>query len=231
MRHRLARAEAVHDVTLAAAVHLHVHGQHHGVIAGGLDACQEVGGPAAVAVVVELEHLGSRACLGHVLDRPARGARQELERVALRGAARQDSGMPRREVERSISRTSTRMSWRMASRSIARRFRFSVISVSAPPSPKFHASRGRTFLACFRISGSVTNLSVMVQYDTASRRPGQGVLGQFASPYFVLGHQRRSTYSEYASRRWLRRASSGSHLAQYRARAWLLLASELTARV
>src|SRR5437867_8136044 len=45
------------------------------------------------------------------------------------------------------------------------------------------------------------------------RRLRQGsVLGQFASPDFVLDRQRRSTYREYASRRWLPRASSGSQL-------------------
>ena len=69
------------------AVDLHVHGEDHGLVARGLDAREEIGRPRAVAVVVELEHLRPRARLGDVLDRPARRPREELERVALRGAA------------------------------------------------------------------------------------------------------------------------------------------------
>src|SRR5947207_15449577 len=71
-------------------------------------------------------------------------------------ATGQVSGTPRRLVRRSIARTSTRTFCWMARRSRWRRLRRSVRSVSAPPSPKFHASRGSRCLAARRISGSVT---------------------------------------------------------------------------
>src|SRR6185369_13493167 len=85
---------------------------------------------------------------------------------------------------------STRTSWRIARRLIARRLRRSVVSVSAPPSPKFHASRGRTFLACFRISGRVTNLSVMAQYHTARGPSGQLERGE--GPICFVGARDRT---------------------------------------
>src|SRR5437762_7628244 len=71
-------------------------------------------------------------------------------------ATGQVSGTPRRLVRRSIARTSTRTFCWMARRSRWRRLRRSVRSVSAPPSPKFHASRGSRCLAARRISGRVT---------------------------------------------------------------------------
>src|SRR5260370_345040 len=86
--HGLARAVAVEDVALAPAVDLHVHGEDDRLVSRGLDAREEVGRPGAVAVMVELEHLGPRARLRDVLHRPSRPAREELERIALRRAAR-----------------------------------------------------------------------------------------------------------------------------------------------
>ena len=43
---------------------------------------------AAVAVMVELEHLRRAARSRDVLDRPAGGAREPLQRVGLAGSAR-----------------------------------------------------------------------------------------------------------------------------------------------
>src|SRR2546429_980658 len=77
-----------------------------------------------------------------------------------------ESGTPRRLVRRSIARTSTRTFCWMARRSRWRRLRRRVLSVSAPPSPKFHASRGRRALAARRISGSVTKRGGSVDWLT-----------------------------------------------------------------
>src|SRR2546425_851433 len=80
-------------------------------------------------------------------------------------------GTPRRLVRRSIWRTSTRTCCWIARRSRWRRLRRSVVSVSAPPSPKFHTSRGRRSRAARRISGSVTKRGgwLMPPYYTLPR--------------------------------------------------------------
>src|SRR5947199_385755 len=80
-------------------------------------------------------------------------------------------GTPRRLVRRSIWRTSTRTCCWIARRSRWRRLRRSVVSVSAPPSPKFHTSRGKRSRAARRISGSVTKRGgwLMPPYYTLPR--------------------------------------------------------------
>src|SRR5213083_1825811 len=80
-------------------------------------------------------------------------------------------GTPRRLVRRSIWRTSMRTCCWIARRSRWRRLRRSVVSVSAPPSPKFHTSRGRRPRAARRISGSVTKRGgwLMPPYYTLPR--------------------------------------------------------------
>ena len=87
-------------------------------------------------------------------------------------ATGQASGWPRKVVERSILRTSTSTDWRMASRSRCSRFRRSVVSVSAAPSPKFHVSRGSFWRAASRISGRVTYLGGVMRATIL--RPEQG---------------------------------------------------------
>ena len=76
-----------------------------------------------------------------------------------------ESGSPSSVVERSMWRTSTSTFWRIARRSRLRRLRRIVVSVSEPPAPKFHTSRGSRARAARRISGSVTNFG-----------PGAGVV-------------------------------------------------------
>src|SRR5882672_3539645 len=86
--HGLARAPAREDVALAPAVVLGVDGEGDGLVARRLDPLEQFADPAAVAVVVELEHLRRPARARDVLDRPAGGAREPLERVGLAGSAR-----------------------------------------------------------------------------------------------------------------------------------------------
>src|SRR6266545_669780 len=64
---------------------------------------------------------------------------------------------------------------------------------------------------CYASMGYIVN-RYLGHYTRRRRAANQAALGQFASPYFVLGRQRRSTYGKYASHRWLPRASSGSQL-------------------
>src|SRR5437879_12867896 len=74
------------------------------------------------------------------------------------------------------------MFWVIASRSSARRFRRRLVSVSAPPAPKFQTSRGRRAWAAFLISGRVTKRGggVMGQYPTGFRARRQDALSSGA---------------------------------------------------
>src|SRR5262245_23274859 len=112
-----------------------------------------------------------------------------------------ESGTPRRLVPRFISRTSTSTFCWMASRSRCRRFRRRVVSVSAPPAPKFQASRGVHSWAALRISGNVTkrggpDVWLMTQYYTPRRGPraatvSPGSKTSRAGPMEPQGHAQR----------------------------------------
>src|SRR5216110_3467288 len=190
--HGLARAQAREDVALAATVELHVHGEGDRQVPGGLDAREQLTDPPAVSVVVELNICGAAPALatsstGHpvapeshwrvsalaapraISTSPSGWKRMRPPMGAIdTGHAR---GTPRRLVRRSIWRTSMRTCCWIARRSRWRRLRRSVVSVSAPPSPKFHTSRGRRPRAARRISGSVTKRGgwLMPPYYTLPR--------------------------------------------------------------